>query len=588
MRKQGTRSERCTFAAKQRAMLCALLAVAFLDFAVCMVSVGEMNRETANQMSQTARMQIDEAYRECSQISNDMGRLLMENQELSSLCVNGTKREQIYAKGKLLEKLWYSFADKEEYHLFFYFQQTGELLGASWLDLKDGRESGIIDTILKKIGENHEVVWDLTRWDMFRREGTYYMLRAYCYNDVWFLCYAPASVLIGSLDAVYDGEKKQTVLLGSGGQILVNNETQKKINLPSKALQTGGTFYRFPWKRIQIVTEYSKELGIYIAVILTGYGGFSRMLLIQGIVLFMVLVTLFSFLILTIYTRKRIIAPVQKFIKGVAAYGEKEDGELELSGSDILELEQVNQQFKGFVRQIKDLKIDIYEQELLRQKLEMDNMKLQLKPHFFLNSLGTVVSLLQNGRSRDAISMCQASIRYLRYLFHAGLDEAAIHEAISHVKDYFDIMKLRYPDEVEMDLYVEEEAKGCLLPPLMIQTLVENSFKYGKVPGKALEVSVTITMERVKQEDCLCINVSDNGNGYREDYLRLWDNRGELPRQGGKHIGIANLKARLHYAYGEQASIRFYNSPMGGAVTEVRIPLLMIRRENEHEHTSGG
>lgn len=577
-----------TFAANQKAMLALLITVALLDFAVCMVSVREMNAETADQMSRMARMQIGEACQECIEISYDMRKLLMENQDMTALAVNGTAREQIYAKGRLLDKMWYSFADWEEYHPFFYFEETGELLGASWIDLQDARESGIIDTILKKIERQGDELFDLYQWESLEWDGAYYMLRAYRYNDVWFLCYVPADVMMASLSKIYNGEEHLAVLLGKKEEILVGGEAWEALLAPKEILLEGGVFYRFPWTRIQVVTEYTRELNLSIAIILTGYGGFARIMLIQGIVLFMVLVTLIFFLFLTVYTRRHIIAPVQKFIRGVSTYTEKEDGEVELSGSDILELEQVNEQFRGFVKQIKDLKIDIYEQELMQQRLEMDNMKLQLKPHFFLNSLGTVVSLLQNGRNGDAAHMCQATIRYLRYLFHAGLDEISIHEAAGHVEDYFQIMKLRYPGEVEIDLYVEEEAKAYMLPPLIIQTLVENSFKYGKAMDQMLEVSVTITMERLQGEECLCINVSDNGNGYRKEYLELWENGGELPQQDGKHIGIANLKARLHYAYGDRARVRFYNSPMGGAVAEIQIPLLLVRKEGSHEYSSGG
>lgn len=578
MGKQTPKSGGYTFAAKQKAMLAVLFAVALLDFVVCMGSMREMNRETADQMSRIARMQIDNVYQECSKISYDMRRILMENQDMTALAVSGTGREQIYAKGKLLEKVGYSFGEREEYHPFFYFEQTNELLGASWIDLQDAKEAGIIDAILAKVEKEGDLLWDLNRWEQFAWDGQYYMLRAYCYNNVWFLCYAPASVMIASLDAVYDGEENMVVLLGAEGEILAGEEAVAPLKLPAEALVEGAAFFT-PWNRIQIVTEKSKELNISIAVIMSGYGGFSKILLISGIVFFMVLVTLISFVLFMVYTRRRIIVPVQKFIKGVSSFSQKENGEVELSGSDILELEQVNEQFRGFVRQIRELKIDIYEQELLQQRLEMDNMKLQLKPHFFLNSLGTVVSLLQNGRSQDAINMCQATIRYLRYLFQAGLEETPIREAIRHVEDYFIIMKVRYPEEAEIDLYVEEEAEGCMLPPLIIQTLVENSFKYGKMAGKVLEVSVTVTAECLQGEDCLCINVSDNGNGYKEAYLRLWESGKELPQQGGMHIGIANLKARLHYAYGNKAKIRFYNSPMGGAVAEIRIPFGLIRKE---------
>ena len=90
---------------------------------------------------------------------------------------------------------------------------------------------------------------------------------------------------------------------------------------------------------------------------------------------------------------------------------------------------------------------------------------------------------------------------------------------------------------------MDEKARDCVLPPLMIQTLVENSYKYGKLPERLLEISVTV--EVLPEGGLLCINVSDNGRGYPEEYIRIW----------------------------EQAKVRFYNSPMGGAVAEIRVPM---------------
>ena len=198
-------------------------------------------------------------------------------------------------------------------------------------------------------------------------------------------------------------------------------------------------------------------------------------------------------------------------------------------------------------------------------------MKLQLKPHFFLNNLSQIHRLLQMERVEDAKNMCLASIRYLRYLFSAGMDGVKVSETIAHVNDYFEIMQLRYPEEVEADIYVDDKAQDCVLPPLMIQTLVENSYKYGKLPGKRLEISVTV--EVMPESGCLCINVSDNGRGYPREHIRKWEQGMELDQTGGSHIGIANIRARLKYTYKEQAQTRFYNSPMGGAVAEIRIPM---------------
>ena len=163
-------------------------------------------------------------------------------------------------------------------------------------------------------------------------------------------------------------------------------------------LAEGGTYYRRHGGRIQVVKADSAKLDISIAVVMQGYGGFGKIVILQAAVLFLVLLTLGAFVLMTVYTRRRIIAPVQRFVRGLLDYVDHEADKPELSVSDIHELEQINEQFRRFVHQIGALKIDIYEEKLCRQKLELDNVKLQLKPHFFINNLSQIYRLLQMGR----------------------------------------------------------------------------------------------------------------------------------------------------------------------------------------------
>ena len=560
-----------SFAARQKAMFAALLAVALFDLAVSIISVRRISHETTEQMRMLTNLHTSLVYEECDSVSYDMRRLLMENIDMAAQAQRGTEREKNYAKGNLIDRLTYSFGNREMYHTFFYFESSGEVLGRSWISMQDEKERGIIERVVREITEREELRSDLQRWVSFSYDGTYYMLRAYCYNNVWLACYVPTDYLIDALREVYQDEEYQVLLFYGDGEVLSGRETVEQWKLDEEMLSAGGAYYRWPTGRIQIVKEDSAVLDISIAVVMKGYGGFLRIVILQAAALFMVMLTLGTFVLMTIYTRKRIIAPVQRFVKGLLDYADHETDTGNLSVSDIHELEQINEQFRRFVHQIGALKIDIYEEKLHRQKLELDNMKLQLKPHFFLNNLSQIHRLLQMERVEDAKNMCLASIRYLRYLFSAGMDGVKVSETIAHVNDYFEIMQLRYPEEVEADIYVDDKAQDCVLPPLMIQTLVENSYKYGKLPGKRLEISVTV--EVMPESGCLCINVSDNGRGYPREHIRTWEQGMELDQTGGSHIGIANIRARLKYTYKEQAQTRFYNSPMGGAVAEIRIPM---------------
>lgn len=585
--KRNRRRRYHTFVEKQKTLLTALIAVAVLDFLVSGISMKEIGRETEAQMQQLAKLHTAQVYEECNQVGYNMRRLLMENQDLTGLVFRGSVREKIYAKGKLSEKISYSFGSTEDYHFFFYFEDLEEVLSCSWLDMQDAKEKGIVDAILARIEDDRELTLDLYRWDYFQQDGNYYMLRAYRYNGVWFICYVPAGRLTDTLKSAYEGEDNQVILLSGDGEILTGRAEMEDWKITEEMLQNGGTWYRLPFNRIQIVGESSSRLGLSVVLVMRGYGGFSRIIIIQAAVFFTVLLTLLTFVTMNLYTKRRIIAPVQKFVKGLQEYQERGGGQEDLSVSDIHELEQINEQFRNFVHQIGALKISIYEEKLQRQKLETDHLKLQLKPHLFLNIMSIEHRLLETGKVEDAQKMCLAAIRYLRYLFSAGLDSISVKEAVAHIRDYLEIMELRYPREVEVDIFVEEAARECMIPPLILQTLVENSFKYGKQAGRQLEISITATVEGKTEEKCLCLNVSDNGRGFPEEHIGIWEKGQDLEQKDGCHIGIANIRARLAYAYGGLAGISLYNSPMGGAVVEIHIPL-EVREETEDEHSASG
>lgn len=573
-----------TFVEKQKALLMALLIVTVLDLFISVYSTREIRNETTKQVQQLVTLHTEQVYDVCSRVSINMQRLLMENMDIARLAATGSEREKIYAKGKLLDKIGYSFSTETEKNFFFYFEETGEVLADSWVHLQEAKEKGMVDTILNRIKMDENMVNNLYRWEYFEQDGQYYMLQAYAYEKIWFVCYFSAESVIQSLKEAYRDEEKQVFLLSSDGTVLCGGEQLEEDDISGQILKEGGIFYKNIFQRIEVVREESEKLNLSVAVVMRGFSGFSRILLLQFSILFLVMLTLGAFVMMTVYTKYRIIAPVQKFVKGLQDYQEGAEKKEELSVNDIHELEQINEQFRNFVHQIGALKISIYEEKLQRQRLEMDNMKLQIRPHFFLNSLSAIYRFLETERIEDAKKMCMATIRYLRYLFRAGMDSVLLQEAIEHMDDYFEIMKLRYPGEVELDEYVEEEAKKLYVPPLLIQTLIENAFKYGKRPDAILEISVTATIEMKKGEKYLCINISDNGNGFPEEYLRIWEAGKELDTREGGHIGIANVRARLEYVYHGRAECSFYNSPLGGAVVEIYIPM----EEKNYESVNGG
>ena len=87
-----------------------------------------------------------------------------------------------------------------------------------------------------------------------------------------------------------------------------------------------------------------------------------------------------------LYLKKYLLEPVREFTDNLTKYDD-DDYTFHITENNLMELEQIDGKFKRMIHQIRRLKITLYEQELEKQKIEMDYLKLQIRPHFYLNCL---------------------------------------------------------------------------------------------------------------------------------------------------------------------------------------------------------
>lgn len=226
------------------------------------------------------------------------------------------------------------------------------------------------------------------------------------------------------------------------------------------------------------------------------------------------------------------------------------------------EMEHLIQSFNEMIFQIRDMKIQTYEDSLERQRLELDYLNLQIEPHFYLNALNVINVTAQVGDTELIYDMTKNLSQYMRYLMGSRKELVTLQEEMEHVGHYLNIMEIRLGDNFSYKEQIDESLLTLEVPPLMIQTLVENSVKYAFDVYK--ETIVEVHAER--KGACYHICVMDNGEGYPKEYLERFNNNLEPE---GKHIGIMNLRSRLNMLFREKASIQIFNREPQGACTEI-------------------
>lgn len=245
------------------------------------------------------------------------------------------------------------------------------------------------------------------------------------------------------------------------------------------------------------------------------------------------------------------------------------------------EIDVLNHTFNEMAEQIVDLKIDVYEAELAREKTESNYMRVQIQPHFYTNILNLIYGLAQLKDFASIQKLSMTTGAYFRYLLGEKGTFVLLREEIQCVKNYIQIQQIRYKDEMEFELYAEEGMERQMVLPMILQTFAENSVKHniGLVPLLRIRIDISSGNDRIY------ITVRDNGAGFEPDMLERI-NKNENISNKGEHIGITNVKERLRIFYGDTASVEI-NSRPGETLVKVVLPEILTQEERNEYHIGG-
>jgi hypothetical protein len=199
------------------------------------------------------------------------------------------------------------------------------------------------------------------------------------------------------------------------------------------------------------------------------------------------------------------------------------------------------------------------EESLKRQLAEaqLKTMQAQVEPHFLFNTLASVDYLIETEPS-TASKMQKSLIQYLRAALPQMREgSTTLGKEVQLCRSYLEILKFRMEDRLQYSLIVPQGLSSAQFPPMMLQSLVENSIKHGLEPkpeGGALTISADISNGRLR------VTVADSGLGFAAAGI------------SGSGVGLANVRERLAALYGGAARLSIEaNSPSGTIVT-IEVP----------------
>jgi len=178
-------------------------------------------------------------------------------------------------------------------------------------------------------------------------------------------------------------------------------------------------------------------------------------------------------------------------------------------------------------------------------------------PHFFFNSINTVASLIH-----DDPALAERTLERMADLFRYALDSSktrfvTLRREVEMVRDYLAIQSARYGSRLHTRVELDERAAEILVPPLILQPLVENAILHGMAHRRSGSVLVCIRHEGHR----VSLEVLDDGPGPFASAHR------------GSQTSVEDICKRLYLLYGEQGAIALSAAPGGGCLARVAIPV---------------
>ncbi len=317
-----------------------------------------------------------------------------------------------------------------------------------------------------------------------------------------------------------------------------------------------------------LITVKSQSKNLYLHLFINHNEIFKKLPLAKRIIYILAYVSFILAPILYYMLRRMLLRPLHHIDR---ALRKLENGEKDYrigKHKYAMEFLHINQSFNDMANQIENLKIENLEQELLKNKIELQNLQLQIRPHFLLNTFNLMFNMAQIKDYTGIQKMTIYLSQYFRYLFRNDKAMQKLREELTVVRAYMEVVQLRYDNCFSIHYEIEKEVLDIELPPLIIHNFMENIIKYATKSDRKIHIEVRSesTPEWVK------IIIEDDGQGMDQKTLEHIRSGEPVEKDDGKHIGIWNARYRLRTFYSSEADIDIYSELGKGTRVIIKLP----------------
>lgn len=277
------------------------------------------------------------------------------------------------------------------------------------------------------------------------------------------------------------------------------------------------------------------------------------------------------------FLRMHIQAPLERLMQ---ASKRMEAGEMGITveGGEMpnSEFQYMKESFDSMSAQVKYLFDYVYNEKLARKDAQIQALQAQINPHFLNNTLEMMN--WQARMSGDVIvsKMIESLGTVLDYRMNrANVKEIHLAEELQCIDAYFYIMSMRFGQRLSIEREIDEELLYIMVPPLILQPIVENAIVHGVETVK----NGAIRLKVYHDDENVYLQVRNTGKEMTEEARQriqaiLEGNEDQIPKNTGRHtsIGIQNVNRRIRLVYGEEYGLTIVQNEKKETVSTITIP----------------
>lgn len=400
------------------------------------------------------------------------------------------------------------------------------------------------------IDENHSIrgdfYWEIGTDNVEVNRNIFYLVSNIKSKDMmehlgYLLVFMDISQLQDEIDNYLDKEN----------EILIKSASNKIITFPNNIASASID------KDIQVLNEHEGNLinipNRYSANMLSSIDGEILISSKQSIhgnnvefaIVFMLIVIIEFTIIASMVLKKRVIVPLEMIAERAKEITNKGNLNIQFPNKKhYSEADDISDALNDMMSQIRGLMEDVEKREKLQRQMELSVINHQIKPHFLYNTLNAASILVSVEEKESAKQLITTLASYYRACLNHGNDIISLEGELGIVQDYIKIALIRNPNILIFNYDIDDSLLSLQLPKMTIQTLVENSIKYGI---KTIEQPVNISITIRKKEDYAEIIVEDDGVGMSSDTIARIMNGEQLDVKSG--FGLKSVLNRLALLY---------------------------------------